>query len=48
MNKELYKRLQMDVTKFEAEDVITTSGETPTPVPPPFNPNNPWEMPAGT
>lgn len=27
MNKETYKRLYMDVTLFEAEDVITTSDE---------------------
>ena len=36
MNKETYERLLMDVTEFEAEDIITTSGETPTPVPPPY------------
>lgn len=38
MNKETYERLLMDVTQFDAEDIITTSGETPTPVPPPFDP----------
>ncbi len=26
MNKETYERLSMDVTKFDVEDVITTSG----------------------
>ena len=26
MNKETYERLMMDVTKFDVEDVITTSG----------------------
>lgn len=26
MNKEPYERLMMDVTEFDAEDVITTSG----------------------
>lgn len=41
MNKETYERLLMDVTEFEAEDIITTSGETPpTPVPPPYNPED--------
>ena len=29
MNKETYERLLMDVTEFDTEDVITTSGETP-------------------
>lgn len=33
----------MDVTKFNTEDVITTSDTTP----PVFNPENPWEMPVG-
>ena len=27
MKKETYKRLLMDVTEFEIEDVITTTGE---------------------
>ncbi|MBQ6413202.1 MAG: hypothetical protein IJI19_06980 [Ruminococcus sp.] len=27
MNKEAYERLLMDVTEFDTEDVITTSGE---------------------
>ena len=57
MIKETYERLTMDVTKFDVEDVITTSGVGPGPGPgpgpdpggnaPAFNPNNPWEMPAG-
>ena len=53
MNKETYERLNMDVTEFDTEDIITTSGETPggdTPggnTQPPFTPTNPWEMPAG-
>ena len=34
----------MDVTQFETEDVITTSGEDTPVTPPPFTPN-PWEMP---
>lgn len=47
MNKETYERLLMDVTEFEAEDIITTSGETPpTPVPPPYNPGQ-NELPFG-
>ena len=29
MIKETYERLAMDVTQFDAEDIITTSGETP-------------------
>ena len=29
MNKETYERLMMDVTKFDVEDVITTSGVGP-------------------
>ena len=29
MNKETYERLLMDVTEFDTEDVITTSGVTP-------------------
>ena len=29
MTKETYERLSMDVTQFDAEDIITTSGETP-------------------
>lgn len=33
MKKETYKRLLMDVTEFDVEDIITTSGELP---PPPF------------
>lgn len=51
MNKESYERLQMDVTKFDVEDVITTSGVGPGggggSTPPAFEPTNPWEMPVG-
>ena len=36
MNKETYERLLMDVTEFESEDIITTSGET---VRPPLRPD---------
>ena len=35
MNKEAYERLAMDVTKFDVEDVITTSGVGPGPGPGP-------------
>ena len=31
MIKETYERLYMDVTQFDAEDIITTSGEGPDP-----------------
>lgn len=27
MKTEIYERLQMDVTKFDEEDVLTTSGD---------------------
>ncbi len=48
MNKETYERLLMDVTEFDTEDVITTSGITPGGnTPPALNPDNPWEMPVG-
>ena len=48
--KETYERLAMDVTKFDVEDVITTSGVEPSPSqnPPAFDPTNPFEMPVGT
>lgn len=32
MNKETYERLVIDVTQFDTEDIITTSGEEPVPV----------------
>ena len=35
MTKELYERLEMDVTQFDIEDVITTSGVGPGPGPDP-------------
>ena len=43
ISKETYERLLMDVTEFEAEDVITTSGITP----PAFAVTNPWKIPVG-
>lgn len=48
MIKETYERLLMDVTEFDTEDVITTSGIAPSgDTPPAFEPTNPWEMPVG-
>ena len=35
MKKEAYERLEMDVTQFDIEDVITTSGAGPSPGPDP-------------
>lgn len=48
MYKEAYERLNMDVTRFDVEDVITTSGEHGGggTTPPPFVPGD-WEMPIG-
>ena len=45
--KETYERLLMDVTKFDVEDVITTSGVNPDPHPvnPPAFTAGKWEMP---
>lgn len=47
MKKESYERLNMDVTKFDVEDVITTSGVSPDPhqVTPPALTAGKWEMP---
>ncbi len=48
MHIEAYERLMMDVTKFDIDDVITTSGEGgSSDGPPAFDPKNPWEMPVG-
>ena len=48
MKKESYERLNMDVTKFDVEDVITTSGVSPDPhhqdTPPALTAGK-WEMP---
>ena len=39
MNKETYERMILDITEFDAEDIIITSGEEPGPnIPPQFNP----------
>lgn len=50
MNKETYERLLMDVTEFDTEDVITTSGpggDTPGGNTPPAFTSSNWEMPVG-
>lgn len=48
MIKESYERLTIDVTKFDVEDVITTSGIGPDDphqqTPPPLG-HTKWEMP---
>ena len=44
MNKETYERLQMDVTKFDVEDVITTSGVEPGGNPRPDLPKDRYEI----
>lgn len=38
MNKETYERTTLNITRFDAEDIIVTSGETPPtpPTPPTF------------
>ena len=48
MIKETYERLNMDVTKFDVEDVITTSGidpDNPHQDTPPALGRTKWEMP---
>ena len=53
MKKETYERMNLVITEFDTEDVITTSGpggDTPGPGPggnaPDFTPTSSWEMPA--
>ena len=48
MNKEVYERTTLNITRFDAEDIIVTSGETPTPTPTPpnFTPHT-YEVPIG-
>ena len=53
MNKENYERMNLVITEFDTEDVITTSGpggDTPGPGPggntPEFAPTSSWEKPA--
>lgn len=39
MKKESYEKMRLDITEFETEDIIVTSGETPGPqLAPGFNP----------
>ena len=33
MKKESYEKMRLDITEFETEDIIVTSGETPGPGP---------------
>ena len=52
MIKEAYERLSMDVTEFDVEDVITTSGigpggGEPTTDPTTTDPLDPYELPLG-
>ena len=44
MNKETYERLLMDVTEFDTEDVITTSGGGSGPGPGGNDPLDPYEL----
>ena len=51
MIKEAYERLSMDVTEFDVEDVIPTSGVGPgggdEPSTEPTQPLDPYELPIG-
>ena len=52
MIKEAYERLSMDVTEFDVEDIITTSGVgpgggEPTTDPTTTDPLDPYELPIG-
>ncbi len=52
MIKKAYERLSMDVTEFDVEDVITTSGVGPggggdEPSTEPTQPLDPYELPIG-
>ena len=52
MIKEAYERLSMDVTEFDIEDIITTSGVgpgggEPTTDPTTTDPLDPYELPIG-
>ena len=41
MKKESYEKMRLDITEFETEDIIVTSGETPDPGPGPNTPPAP-------
>lgn len=52
MIKEAYERLELDMTEFDVEDVITTSGVGPgggddEPSTEPTQPLDPYELPIG-
>ena len=47
MTKEIYERMILSITEFDAEDVIVTSGEEPTPTPPSYTPGD-YELGGGT
>lgn len=50
MIKEAYERLFLDVTQFDVEDIITTSGVGPgggEPTTDPTQPLDPYELPIG-
>ena len=53
MIKEAYERLELDVTEFDIEDIITTSGigpgggDEPTTDPTTTDPLDPYELPIG-
>ena len=51
MIKEAYERLELDVTEFDIEDIITTSGigpgGEPTTDPTTTDPLDPYELPIG-
>ena len=47
MKKDIYERMILSITQFDAEDVIVTSGEEPTPTPPTYTPGE-YEAGAGT
>ncbi len=50
MIKEAYERLFLDVTEFDVEDIITTSGVGPggdEPSTEPTQPLDPYELPIG-
>ena len=45
MNKEIYERMSLEITEFDTEDIIITSGEEP--VNPPAYYDDPNESTAG-
>lgn len=45
MNKDIYERMILNITKFDVEDIIVTSGEEPGPSGPPAQNTGEYEMP---